>query len=128
MSAPVTNIGNVAVAFGTVEIGTTFGQVESASLEATIEELGVPDNFGGFQGYLLINPGFKLQFSAIFPTTAELPVHGEPIAFPAAGVVGNVINYTVNWEQKGNRKITVQAQQWASIGSNPVVGTLVAGA
>jgi hypothetical protein len=126
MSAIVTNIGNAAVSFGTVEIAQTFGQVESASLERALEELGIPDNFGGFQAYLLINPGYVLQFSAIFPTTAELPADGEPIAFPLAGVTGNITTWTLNWEQKGVRKITVHAKQWASLGSNPAVGTLTA--
>lgn len=120
----VTNIGNIALGFGTVELGSTFGQVESGSLERTIEELGVPDGFGGFQAYLLTNPGYTLQITAIFPTTGTLPVDGEPIAFPN-GVTGNVINWTLNWEAKGNRKITITAKQWASIGSNPTVGTLV---
>jgi len=124
MPTSITNIGNAAIAFGTVELGSTFGQVESGSLERTIEEIGIPDNFGGFQSYLLHNPGFTLQFTAIFPTTAALPTDGEPMAFPEAGVTGNVINYTVNWESKGQRKISVTAKQWSSIGSNPTVGTL----
>jgi|GEM_PF-2908567 len=128
MSAIVTNIGNVAVLFGTVDFGTTFGQVESASLERTIEEIGIPDNFGGFQAWLLVNPGYTLQFTAIFPSTGDLPTDGQPIAFPYAGVTGNITNWTLNSEAKGSRKITVHARQWASIGSNPAVGTLVAGA
>lgn len=122
--SPVVNIGNAALGFGTVELGSTFGQVESGSLERTIEEIGVPDGFGGFQAFLLANPGYVLQFTAIFPSTGTLPVDGEPIAFPN-GVTGNVTTWTLNWEAKGNRKITVTAKQWASIGSNPTVGTLV---
>lgn len=120
----VINIGNAALGFGTVELGSTFGQIESGSLERTIEEIGVPDGFGGFQAYLLANPGFTLQFTAIFPSNGSLPGDGESIAFPN-GVTGNVINWTLNWEAKGNRKITVTAKQWASIGSNPAVGTLL---
>lgn len=125
MPAPTKNIGNAAIGFGTVEIAQTFGQVETASLERTIEELGIPDGFGGFQAYLLFNPGYQLQVSAIFPATAEFPADAEAIAFPN-GVTGNIINWTVNWTSKDSRKITFTAKQWESIGSNPAVGTMTA--
>lgn len=126
MPSPVaiTNIGGASIHFGTCELGSTFGQVESASLQRTVEELGIPDCFGGFQAYLLMNPGYEFQLTAIFPSTAALPTDGEAITFPGADVIGNVINWSLNWEQKGQRKISITAKQWESIGSNPAVSTL----
>lgn len=128
MYANVTNIANAGISFGTVELGTTFGQVESGSLQRLLEEIDVPDNFGGIQAHLLANPGYQFQFTAIFPATSELPVDGEPVAFPDANVVGNITGWTVNYTNKDVRKITITAKQWASIGSNPAVGVLTPGA
>lgn len=124
MPSSIKVIGNQSINFGTCELAGTFGQVEQASLERTVEELGIPDCFGGLQSMLLLNPGYTFQFTAIFPSTAALPTDGEAIAFPEAEVTGNIINWTMNWEQKGQRKITITAKQWASMGSNPTLGTL----
>ena len=125
MSAPVKNIGNAQINFGTFECGSVFGTLEQASLERTMEELGVPDDFGGFQAYLLANPGYTFQFTAIFRSGGGLPQDGEPIAFPN-GVTGNMTTWTKNWESKGQVKMTGTAKYWESIGSNPTVGTLTA--
>lgn len=122
--ATITNIGGASISFGTCELGQTFGQVESASLKRVVEELGIPDCFGGLQAMLLLNPGYEFEFTAIFPSTAALPTDGEAISFPGANVTGNVITWSLQWEQKGQRKIQVTAKQWASIGSNPSVSTI----
>jgi hypothetical protein len=126
MPSPIKNIGGASINFGTCELGTVFGQVESASLKRVVEELGIPDCFGGFQSYLLMNPGYEFELTAIFPSTATLPVEGDPIAFPLAGVIGNIITWSLAWEQKGQRKLQITAKQWDSIGSNPAVTTLAA--
>jgi hypothetical protein len=124
MSSPIKNIGGASISFGTCELGTTFGQVESASLKRVVEEMGIPDCFGGFQAYLLMNPGYEFELTAIFPSTAALPVEGDPITFPGAGVIGNIITWSLAWEQKGQRKLQISAKHWDSIGSNPAVTTL----
>lgn len=124
MSSPIKNIGGASISFGTCELGTTFGQVESASLKRVVEEMGIPDCFGGFQAYLLMNPGYEFELTAIFPAAAALPVEGDPITFPGAGVIGNIITWSLAWEQKGQRKLQISAKHWDSIGSNPAVTTL----
>lgn len=124
MPAPIAALGNQSVSFGTCELGSVFGQIEQASLDRTVEELGIPDCFGGFQSYLLLNPGYTFEATAIFPSTGALPTDGEAIAFPAAGVTGNIITWKVTWESKGHRKIQFTAKQWDSMGSNPTVGTV----
>lgn len=125
MPAPIINIGGADISFGTVEVAQTFGTVDSATLERTIEELGIPDGFGGFLAYLLMNPGYKFTLVAFFPASGPLPVDGEPLAFADAGVTGNILNWTVNRESKGQRKITINAAYWQSIGSNPTVTTIL---
>lgn len=124
MPTNVTNIGNNNVLFGTCDLGTTYGQVETASLERAAEELGIPDCNGGFQAYLLMNPFYKFVFTAIVPANAELPDLGDPLTFPRGGVIGNILNYTENWD-KGVRKLEVTAQQWDSMGSNPTVTAML---
>jgi hypothetical protein len=126
MPSTIKNIGGSSISFGTCELGTTFGQVESASLKRVVEELGIPDCFGGFQAYLLMNPGYEFELTAIFPATSTLPVEGDPITFPGAAVIGNIITWSLAWEQKGQRKLQITAKQWDSIGSNPAVTTLAA--
>ena len=125
MPAPITNIGGADISFGTVEVAQTFGTVDSATLERTIEELSIPDGFGGFLAHLLMNPGYKFTLTAFFPSTGTLPADGEPLVFPDAGVTGNILNWTLNYESKSQRKITINAAQWASIGSNPTVTTML---
>lgn len=124
MPSSVPNIGNASINFGTCVIGNVYGQVESASLERTAEEVGIPDCNGSLQAMLLVNPGFTFNLSAIFPSTGALPVLGEAVAFPEANVTGNVMSFTVNWSNREARKITLTAKYWDSIGTNPTVGTL----
>jgi hypothetical protein len=125
MPAPIINIANTNISFGTCDLGTTYGQIEDAELQRTAEELGIPDCHGGFQGYLLMNPGYTFTFTAIIPASAELPELGDAIAFPHGGVIGNITDFTENWT-KGPRKISVTAKNWDSIGSNPAVTALPA--
>lgn len=122
MPIPIKTIGNQDVSFGTVEVDQSFGTVEQASLDDFVTEYEVPDAAGGIQSLLLTNPGLEFKFTAQFSNSVEKPAKGTPIAFPNAGVIGNVITSNIAWEGKGQRKISITAKYWESMGSNPTVG------
>ena len=123
MPAPITTLGNQQVSFGTVEIDQSFGTVEQASLDDFVSEYEIPDAAGGIQSLLLHNPGLEFKFTAMFTNAQEKPARGTPIAFPYAGVIGNVLTSNITWENKGQRKIAITAKYWESMGTNPTVGS-----
>jgi len=119
---PILAIGNQAVSFGTIEIDQSFGTVEQASLDQFMTEYEIPDAAGGIQSLLITNPGLEFKFTAQFTSNTEVPAKGTALAFPGAGVIGNVMNANLKWEGKGQKKIEITAKYWESMGSNPTVG------
>lgn len=118
----ITTIGNQQVSFGTVEVTQEFGTVEQASLDDFVTEYEIPDAAGGIQSLLLHNPGLEFKFSAFFSAAFEKPARGTPVVFPYANVVGSVMTANITWDPKGQRKISITAKYWESMGSNPTVG------
>ncbi|MBB5037109.1 hypothetical protein [Prosthecobacter dejongeii] len=126
MSAPRTIIGNADLIFGTLELaGTVFGQVESGSIEHMGDEEGIPDSEGGWQSYLITNPQYNIQFTAIFPKTAELPTIGARVDITKLNLAANLLKWKLVYEGKRARKIEITAAHWASIGGVIGVGATV---
>lgn len=118
-----TIIGNSDHVFGTCELGNAWGEVEQASLQRVADEEGIEDCGGAFLAYLLTNPRYELEFTALFPTTVTLPDFGASITFPVPGenIVGQALGWTVEWEKKGTRKLKIRATHWDSLGNSPTV-------
>lgn len=123
MAGQRTIIGNADLIFGTLELaGTVFGQVESGSMEHLGDEEGIPDSEGGWQSYLITNPRYEIQFTAIFPKSAGLPAIGALVSIPKLNLGSSLLKWKLVYNGKSCRKLEITAAHWLSIG-----GTLEAG-
>lgn len=121
---PIQISGNSAnIVFGTVQvsttIGNTFGNAVSASLKRTADQEMFMQEQGSLLALILRNPrlefSVRCNFSAMSGVVA--PGLGETIAFPLAGVVGRILDVTVEWADQANRQLSIEATAWDSIAS-----------
>lgn len=119
-------IGNASLVFGTIEVaGTVFGQVESANIELTGDEEGVPDDMGGFQSYILSNDHYKISLTAIFPSNTAIPARGDRVDITVLNVAATILGAKLVYERGKARKIEITAAHWVSIGGALGVGPTV---
>ena len=105
---------------GTCALGSAYGQVKSASLKrgATVKE--IPNCKGGIRAVLLMNPKTTLSMKAIFEIAGTLPQVGQPITLPLIDVYGIVTDVTVDWEEEGERQVTLEATGWDAVAASVV--------
>lgn len=108
-------LGDDAVVWGTVALGTSFGQVKTATLDRDASQQEIMNNQGALRALLLTNPKFSLSFTAVFDSGVTAPGLGESASFPLAGVSGRVLNAKVNWTENGVRELAVEASYWDSM-------------
>lgn len=119
-------IGNADLIFGTLELaGTVFGQVEAGSIEYLGDEEGIPDSEGGWQSYLITNPRYEIQMTAIFPKSGILPTIGEVLSVPKLNIGATLLKWKLVYENKRHRKLEITAAHWLSIGGALGVGPTV---
>lgn len=124
-------IGNAKLLFGTVDIaGKAFGECESADIELTGDEEGVPDDMGGFQSFILSNDQYKVTLNCILPSTVILPARGDRVDVGQINVACSIQSWKVTGEAGKSRKIAITCSHWVSIGGafgvGPTVTTLPA--
>jgi hypothetical protein len=122
-SEPVKAIGNQNLLFGTCQLGQTWGQIESADEKLMADLETIKDCCGGAQAVLLLNERFELSMTVILSSTASLPELADDIAFPTAGITGQITERGRKWEAGGVVKMEIKAFHWKALGSNPAVGT-----
>lgn len=99
--------------FGTVMLGTAFGQVESASVsrEADMEKLKAAG--GKLLAVILSDPMFSFTVKTVFASNVTPPGIGDLIVFPLAGISGRVLPpVTIDWEKQGHRMLSIKAESW----------------
>lgn len=104
--------------FGTVMLGSVYGQVESASVvrEADIAEIEAAG--GNILAVILKKPGFAFKFKTLFRADVLPPDLADLITFPFAGISGRVMPpITVEWEKEGHRMLSIEAKSWDSFSS-----------
>lgn len=106
---------NDRIIFGTAVLGSTFGQIKSASLKRTADEDLIRNNKGSIRAWLLKAPRFELEFKAVLSANVALPGLMEPITFPLAGVSGRIAEITPEWDEDGVRMVSITAKYWDSL-------------
>jgi hypothetical protein len=104
--------------FGTVMLGSAYGQVESASVarEADMAELEAAG--GSILAVILKKPKFAFKFKTMFRADVLPPDFADLITFPFAGISGRVMPpITVEWEKDGHRMLSIEATSWDSFAS-----------
>ena len=118
-------IGDQNVKWGTCELDQSYGQVKSASLKRAP---GSREEFtncaGGLIALLLRDTNHQLSLKVLFDSSIGTPDLGDPIVFPLAGVTGNILEWSVDWEEKGQVQMSIEAGHWDAMGSNPTVANV----
>ena len=105
-------LGDNSVAFGTCMLGTSFGQVKSASLKRANDRKLIAACQGSLRAAVMANARFELTLKTIFDGDVTAPGLGEEITFPLAGVAGRVMDVSVDWNEDGERELTIDATSW----------------
>lgn len=102
---------------GTCEIaGLGFGVVKTCNLQRVADTRELKDCRNAARGFLMENPGFELDVNSNFTSGVEEPEIGDAITFPFIAVVGIIIPpVAINWEQGGERGLSIKAKAWASM-------------
>ncbi|MES2596385.1 MAG: hypothetical protein V4662_13655 [Verrucomicrobiota bacterium] len=119
-------IGNAKLIFGTVDIaGKVYGECESATIELTGNEEGVPDDMDGFQAFILSNDHYKVTMSTILPKDTPLPARGDRIDVGGINVACSCLGWKQTGEKGKPRKFELTCSHWISIGGVIGVGPTV---
>lgn len=128
MAGTMTVIGNQNLLFGTCQLGSTWGTIEDADEKLTADLEEIMDCCGGTQAVLLKNEKYELDITVTLAADAVLPELGDDIAFPTAGITGQITERGRKWSQGGVVKMSVKAFHWKSLGSEPQVAEVDCGA
>ena len=112
--------------FGTVMLGSAYGQVESASVvrEADASELEAAG--GDILAIILKKPGFAFKFKTLFRADILPPDLADLITFPFAGISGRIMPpITVEWEKDGHRMLSIEAKSWDAFSATNAGGGTV---
>lgn len=121
MAGTMTVIGNQNLLFGTCQLGSTYGTIEDADENLTANLQEIMDCCGGTQAVILSNEKYELSMTVTLAADAVLPVLGDDITFPTAGITGQITERGRKWSQGGVVKMSLKAFHWKSMGSSPQV-------
>lgn len=126
MSLAATYPGHIVIAespqnikFSTCEVGNDFGECRSASVKRTADKQDLADARGSLLAAILSNPRFELSLKTLFTADVTPAGLGERIVFPFVGVIGHVLDATIDWESSDGRMLSIEATRWDSIGGAP---------
>ncbi len=110
------------ISFGTLALGSSYGHVKTAGIKRAADLELIERSNGDVRAALLLNPRFELSLDCLFTLDldATQPTIGDEIAFPLAGIYGNVLDWDIAWEEKGHRMYKLNATSWDSM-IRPVV-------
>ena len=100
---------------GTCSLGSTYGQVKSASLKRSSDLKEIKSCKGGIRAVLMQNPKTVLNMKCIFDTAATLPQIGSRITLPLISVTAVVTDVSVEWEEDGERMLSMDATGWDAL-------------
>lgn len=108
-------IGDDDVVFGTVMLGSTYGEIIKCDLERSANEIEIEKSNGALRALILANPHLMLDLETVFSADITAPSLGQPVTFPLAGVIGRITSIKPGWEAKGSRKLSIKAGHWDSM-------------
>jgi hypothetical protein len=103
------------IIFGTCMLGETYGSVESASVKRTGDREEIKKCGNKLLAIILSNLRFELTLKTLFTDDATEPDLGGSIVFPLAGIEGRILDITVDWEQAGQRMLSIEATSFDSL-------------
>lgn len=106
------------IEFGTCKIGNDFGEAKSASVKRTADKEELSNCNGSILAAILRNPRFELSLKTLFTLDVSPPGLAERITFPLVGVIGHILDVSVEWEDAGGRMLNIEATRWDSIGGD----------
>lgn len=116
------------IIFGTCMIGTSYGQVESATVKRAgdVEELKACGN--KLLAAIISNTHFELTLKTLFTADVTPPGLAELIDFPLAGVTGRILPpIDIEWEKAGQRMLSITAKSWDCLSEDGVGAATYAG-
>lgn len=118
------------IVFGTVALGDDYGEVKSCSVKRAVDQELVKKANLSLLAVILSNPRFEMTMKVIFQADdeANVPDIGDPVVIPLAGVSGQLLGWSVDWEENGHRQLSLEVTHWDSIGSAPTVTAVGAAA
>lgn len=107
--------------FGTVQLGTTWGMIKSASIQRTGQLDELLDNRGNLRAALLRNPQTTLNMTVTWEKSQPGPTLGSQVTIPFMGIQGMVVDMTAQWEEAGFRSLQMTVRGWDTL-AGAVVG------
>lgn len=99
--------------FGTCMLGTTFGQVKSATCKKTADYESILKCDGGLKAFLIKNPRFELQLETLYDNDVTAPTFGDAVTFPIGAITGYVSgDIEIKWDENGGRMLSFPATAW----------------
>lgn len=103
------------IIFGTCMLGDTYGSVESASVKRTGDREEIKKCGNKLMAIILSNLRFEMTLKTLFTEDATEPDLGGSIIFPLGGIQGRILDITVEWEQGGQRMLSIEATSFDSL-------------
>jgi hypothetical protein len=132
MAARQIKLGATGYKFGTLQWGTTFGTVKSASVNDTCDEAATADGKGDTEMVLWHNERYEVSMEVVFKSTAAPPARGDQLTIPdfttiddgdPAPAKANVKDLDFKWDNGQMKSYTIKATHWTNMGN--VVATVV---
>lgn len=103
--------------FGTVMLGTTYGEVISCKL-AREGDINKVKAAGSLLAVIISDPYFSLELECMFRDDITPPGLAEAVDFPLAGITGRVIPpIGISWGENDHRKLTIKVESWDAFGN-----------
>ncbi len=100
------------IIFGTVQVGSAFGVCQSAAVKRTADKEELDAAQGSLLAAILRKTRFELTLKTLFTADKSAPGIGERITFPLVGVVGHILDVSVDWENTQGRQLGIEATSW----------------
>ncbi len=111
-------LGDASVVFGTAACGGTWGEVVKLDLTRAADIIEVENGRGGDLAAILAKERFEMDIEVVFPAGKAAPGLGDQVAFPLAGITGNITGgIKVLWASRDARRLSFQAAFWDASGA-----------
>jgi hypothetical protein len=101
--------------YGTVQFGTTWGQVKKGTIKRTGDVDVLSNNRGGLRAALLRNPRSEVTIDVVWQISQAGPTLGGTITIPVLATQGMVVDMSGEWEENGYRGLTITATAWDTL-------------
>jgi hypothetical protein len=100
---------------GTVQVGSLYGQCKTASIKRGGDKKEVKNDRGGIRAVLMTGINTQLSMKCIFDSASNLPNIGQPVQIPLMELTGLLEGVDVEWEEDGERMLTLTVGAWDSL-------------